>query len=335
MSRFNYIRESVGKATPTVRFANEDDASTPDNEIDMSEWGPSHRIGLGERLKRRGRSVAVFGLAAVAAFGILFAWARQVAVGFVTNPLVQIVTVIGVIVLAVYVAGVRSTISRIKSLTFAAFLTPNGIRPFIGRYEVAEDGTEILVPYQGYDWLGRRNYPLPLSEMGEDIARTAAKRNRDPDDPVRIRLDDCRYGVRQTAFGTFIVGETDGLQVDQFGQHSDVYAAPPSMVSEDNFVHLYQRLEHIIEREIPELKDTNRTLEEQKEQLRQRLREGDDDKLERFLEFYRLLREAEQPRHDDRDRIGQSPDGERDGEPVPLGELDDTLEEYANGEVPQ
>lgn len=281
---YSKIKSSVGRINPLNRFADTSDTATPDDEIDVEAWSSTATIGLGERIKRSGRTIATFGLLSVAILGILFAWARNLAVDIITNPLLQGLAVVGAIILVSFVYGAKHQRKIVTDTDQLVLQMPEGTTRFFGTYETAGDGTKVFLPYRGFDWLGFKKRPLTLRELGESITRTFAKRQRNPDDPVRVRVDDAVVQSESTAQGEVVSVNTDGLEIDQFGQYSDVYATPPSQVSEQNYRQLHRKLEIYTEQIVPKYKEKLVGLRQENDDLRERITRTDEEAVDTFIE---------------------------------------------------
>lgn len=281
---FNRIKAAVGRALPRTRLADDDDASTPEQEIDMDAWGAASTPGLGERLRRRARTFAVFGLGGVALAIFLFLQARQFAVGLVTNTYIQLAVAFAGVFAVGFLWGTKHQRRIITDTDWLIPMTGSGASPMPGEYRTATDGTEVFLPFKGFDFLGFKSRHLQLRELGESIARVRAKSGRDPEDPARIRLDDCRTEVGDTAFGQFIAADSDGFRHDKYGQHSDAFLSPPSAVSEENYKQLRDQLQTYAEQEVPSLEKQLEAVRQERDNLRGELKQSGDDAVDEFIE---------------------------------------------------
>ncbi|AUX09287.1 hypothetical protein AArcSl_1658 [Halalkaliarchaeum desulfuricum] len=318
------IKESLGRIKPNSRLPDDEEARTPDEEIDLEEWSSTTSIGLGERLKRSARTFATLGLLGVAIIGILWAWGSQLAIGLFSNVVVQA----GTVLLGTFATGLlvgiqhqRGVITRSDWLILS---TSEGVTPFLGEFHTSEDGTNVFVPYRGFDFLGDRARPLYLRELGEDVARSHAKKGRNPEDPVRIRVDDGMVQVRDTAYGTVVSVISGGLEVDAFGRYSDVFCTPPEQVTAENYRQLKDQLEMYLQRDLPKLKRENEMLEQQVENLRDRLRQSTDEEINQFIDRLARVQEVSNPHSN-----GQSGQEQTNGKgTATIKELEDRLEAF-------
>lgn len=298
MTAWTKLKGMLGRGIPRSRLPDDNDASAPDQEIDLETWGPASNPGLGERIKQRTRTIATFGLGAVALFGFLLIHAQRIAVGFVTNPIVQLLIVLGFVGSVAFIAGARHQRSVIVDSDWLIPMTGSGAFPMPGEYRTASDGTEVFLPFRGFDFLGFKSRHLYLRELGEGVARSHAKRGRDPEDPARIRLDDARTESADTSYGHFIAADTDGFGHDSFGQHSDAYLTPPSQVSEENYQQLHDQLLMYVDQEIPSLEKKLEAVEQERDELRGKLKQDGNDAVDEFIDKMARITQIQQEQAD-------------------------------------
>lgn len=288
------IKSNLGRILPGQRYADPSDAQTPDEQIDPETWHHDAKPGLGERLARSKRTLAMYGLFIAVSVAILFIWSRQFIVGVATNPATRTVgTHLAVFIMGL-VMGIKSFRGRLQEWDWLVLQLPDGTMPLLGELEQADDGTTIFIPYSGIDWLGFKARQLKLGELGSSIARTLAKQGRDMESGARIRVDDAVMASRDTAYGTVTAVMTAGLEIDPFGQHSDVYTAPPNTVNAEQYKQLRDRLRDYVEDELPRLQSENSYLKQQKNDLRARLHQTDDDAIEQFIDRYSRVERSRQ-----------------------------------------
>ncbi len=322
---FDTIKAAVGRVIPRSRLANDDDATTPDQVIDYEEWGPASTPGLGARIKARIRTFAVFGLGAVALFGFVFIQARQFAMGFIGNTLVQVGIVLAGTFGLAFIMGARHQRSVITDSDWLVPMTGNGAVPMPGEYRTATDGTQVFLPFRGFDFLGFKSEHLQLRELGEGVARGHAKRGRDPEDPARIRLDDARVEQADTAYGNFIAADCDGFGYDSFGKHSDAYLMPPSQVSEENYKQLHDQLQIYNDHEIPMLEKQLEAVRQERDMLRGELKQGGNDAVDEFIERMARIQSIQQEQSDQ-----MNANGTGEGEPT-IQEFERAAKQNGNG----
>jgi hypothetical protein len=263
----------------------------------------------------------------VVLLGILFAWARNLAVDIITNPILQGLAVLSAIILVSFVYGAKHQRTIITDTDQLVLQMPEGTTRFFGTYETAGDGTKVFLPYRGFDWLGFKKRPLTLRELGESITRTFAKRQRNPDDPVRVRVDDAVVQSEATAQGEVVSVNTDGLEIDQFGQYSDVYATPPSQVSEQNYRQLHRKLEIYTEQIVPKYKEKLVGLRQENDDLRKRITRTDEEAVDTFIERLAtasVAMDASRNRSNNQESNGQS---NSDGSGLAEFELEELIEQ--------
>jgi hypothetical protein len=312
------IKSAVGRIVPRQRYADPDEAQSPEETLDPEQWHHEAKPGLGQRLSAAKRTLAIWGALLVVVAGILTVYAREFVVGIVSNPAVRTAATHGLVGVLGFVVGVRSFRSRLREWDWLVLQLPDGTLPLLGSLDQGDDGTTIFTPYSGIDWLGFRARQLQLGELGSSTARTLAKQGRDMDSGARIRVDDAIAASRETAFGTVTAVMTAGLSVDPFGQHSDVYTEPPNTVDKQQYKQLRDRLEDYVEDEIPRLRAEATIKDQQIEDLRSRLRETGDEAIDQFIDRYRKVEEARGA------EAGPEPlPPEDDTTPLQLGDDDD------------
>lgn len=289
------IKSTVGRINPLQRYADTEQSETPDQQLDPQEWHHSAKPGLGKRLQRSKRTLVTYGAFIAVAIGLAYFYSQEFVIGLVSNPLVQSFVTHGGLFAIGLVLGIRSFRARLIDWDWLVLQVPEGIVPMVGEYETADDGTNIFVPYAGIDWLGFRSRQLTLGELGQSVARTFAKRGRSMDSGARVRVNDAIAARRQTAFGTIVGVMTDGLAVDEFGQHSDVYTQPPETVDQEQYQRLRSQLEQFAEQTVPKLRTDKQMLQQQVDDLRARLQQSDDEAIDLFINRYSRVEQAREP----------------------------------------
>lgn len=333
--RLDNLLNWTGRRLVTDRLPDDEGASTPDEEIDLQAWGATADRGLGQRIKDAKRAVGAGALLVLVGLGLAYAYATRYLVDVLSSPTTWWTLALVGTAIGMYVAGTRKMRSRLTDTNWLVLILPDGTKSYVGEFETAGDGTQVFLPYRGFGPFGHKSRPLYLRELGERVARAQANQGRDPEDPVRIRVDDARVEVKDTAYGTVVGVMTDGLAVDQFGRYSDVYCEPPSQVSEENYRQLRDQLDQYVEHEVPRLRKRMTALRQENERLRDELGwASDEDPVDEFLEKIQKLPGFN--RRDGRRR-------ERETVPATVGETNGTatlmdleekeqrLEEYNDG----
>lgn len=310
------IKSYVGRIKPSQRYADTSEAETPDEKLDPESWSYDATPGLGERLAASKRTLVMYGAFMAVVAGVLVVYAREFVVGVVSNPLLQTsATYIGLLGFGI-VVGTKLFQGRIRDWDWLVLQLPDGVVPMLGDMDTTDDGTTVFVPYAGIDWLGFRSRQLQLGELGSTVARTFAKRGRDMDSGARIRVDDAISGSQDTAYGRITAVLADGLEVDEFGQHSDVYTKPPETVDTSQYELLRRELEKYSEKVVPQLLEEVEVLEAEIERLQQHRKESDDDAIGEFISHYERVERARQS-IPDAQAADENPDPDPDDDTPP------------------
>jgi hypothetical protein len=293
---FPEIKSKVGDVVDRLRYGSPDDASSPDDVIDHSEWTHTAEPGLGERLKRKRRLLVLYGGLIAAGLIIASQWVGQILVGFATDPLVQTVASHGLVAGLAGYWGLKTFRARVGRWDWLVGMESEGLVVWLGEYDTVGDGTTVFTPFAGIDWLGFQSRPLQLRELGEQVAHTFAKTGRDADDPARVRLDDAVVRDADTFVGTIVAVHTDGFKPDPWGQHSDAYAQPPALADADGYRQLRQQLEQYVEDIVPAERREKEAIRMRNQELLAKLQKTGDDEVDEFID---RLREVEQARSAD------------------------------------
>lgn len=289
-----FIRRTVtqrDETDKTTRSGREgpvgDGLRTPDEVIDSSTWAPANELGLAERLKRRRRALATFGVLGLVLIGLLYAYMREFAITLATSTPVQVGALLVVTGGVTYLVGLRAGRREVHESDWLVARLPGGVKRLLGEFSVAPDGTNVFVPYRGFDELSGKSRPLTLDELG--MGDSHAKKDREL---ARIRVDDGDWQVEETAHGTIVSVVTDGFETDTFGRHSDVYATPPSRVDDEQVRSLqsqYQNMRDEVRRLDDRLDATRRENAELRDWLRKRRGEILDEFTDRAVDLTPIL----------------------------------------------
>lgn len=293
---YRKIKQKLGWAKPTKRHSDPSKGETPDQTINPETWQSEAKPGLGERLRRRRRMLSIYGVILFAIGGMLVVYGGRYAVDLISSPVTRAILSYGGLGVVAFVSGAKWQRGKIQGYDWLILQLDDGVLPMLGEFRPAKtkDGDNVFIPFEGFDWLGFRSRQLTLGELGDEITRAHAKRGREPDSPARIRVDDAITEVSSTAYGTVVGCLTGGLEIDTFGQESDVYTTPPNTVDESRLQSLKERLEQYVETVVPNLKNENAALEQQVANYRSRLQETDDDAVEKFVERHSRLLAAQE-----------------------------------------
>lgn len=284
MSRISAIRERIGQTIAGQRHVDDDEIDDATEVVDSTEWDSGTRKGLGYRLAQAKRTLLLYGLLAVVGVLLLFFWSRPFVLGVVGSPLTHtIVTHAGAFALGGFLLAARQR-NIIEDSTWLGMRIDGESELLLGELHTDGDST-VVTPYRGFDWLGMKDRPLQIGELGPSLARAAV--DADPtvsmDDPVRIRVDDCEWGRSRTAFGEALVAHTNGLRPDPYASHSDVYLSSPDIIDKDLAQDLADSLRDLRERELPDMKSDNVRWKQRAENLSEQMTETDDDRIEQFI----------------------------------------------------
>lgn len=304
------IKSAIGWIKPSQRYADTSEAETPDETLDPETWNHDAKPGLGQRLASAKRTLLLYGAGIAVVLGILSVYAREFVVGVVSNPLLQTALIYSGLLLVGVVIGTKQFQNRIERWDWLVLQLPDGVVPMLGEYESVDDGTSVFIPYRGIDWLGYRSQQLQLGELGSSVARTLAKRGRDMDSGARIRVDDAISATQETAYGRIVSVLTDGLEVDEFGRHSDVYTLPPQTVDASQYEELRRQLSKYSEKIVPQLREEITVLESEIDRLQTSRKESESDALDEFIGHYERVEQARNPDVDADNEDSPDPDSE-------------------------
>lgn len=286
---YTKIKQAVGRKLPTKRYADTDEAQTPDETIDPETWHHEATPGLGERIKRARRTLSIVGAIAAVALVLIWNWSGDFLMVVATHPWVITGAKWTVALGGAFMVGAKWQRGKLTNLDWLVSILPDGVEVYLGEQHTADDGTTVFIPFRGFDFLGFRSRQLQVGELGQDIAQTYAKNGRDMESPARIRVEDALAREQDTAYGRVIGVMSDGFEVDPWGQHSDVYTEPPDTVDQEMYAQLRDRLEQYVEVVVPRLESDIDALEQQVEDLRTRLGQSSDEAIDTFIDRYRQV----------------------------------------------
>lgn len=226
-----------------------------DEETDPSEWRDASSPTLTERLASRKAQFATVAFFAFIALGLVAVYSRRYLPELYGNPYIKVGLLVVVVAVGAFLTGVKFIRGKLGRIDWLVMLVPSkqGIGFYVGSFDEDTAGNAVFEPLKGFDIVGLRGEPLTLGDLGDDFARSFAKRGRGADAQATIRLEDALYANRETFLGTVSCALTGGLEVDEFGRESDLYTAPPDVVDAER----YKKLSNTLE----QMKDKNNELE--------------------------------------------------------------------------
>jgi hypothetical protein len=247
---------------------------------------------------------------AIAVVALLAVYAAQLLPAIVSNPFVQV----GALCLTVAYAGFRLGQSNYKTTVVEVdrleLHFEDDLLELPGVYvEGASGEANYFVPIKGFR--GRRHSPRPYThaDLGMGLTDQQQKGNIDPDDPVTIRLHpNFQSPAKQTDWGTVVGQRTDGLEVDETGRQSTLYASMPTFGS-SQVADLERELEQQHE-EVEFQRDRAERLRRRLDTLLELIDESHETTMDRTIDFYERIENAGDP---DARRNGDGEDGEGTG----------------------
>ena len=206
------IKNLYDLAANPRRYRNEDKTDL-DEYVSPKEWRDQTKPSWGERLRSRKQTAIAFGFIGFIALLIVGGWSRTYIPQLYGNQIVReaikwLVALPTTWILAA--AWQRRKIAELDELTLKI---GDAAKSYDGILKTDADGNHLFVPIKGFDWWGMRGRRLTLADLSDDFAEDFAKQGRDPDDPVKIRLEDSMYAVVDKALGDVAVCLTSGLQI--------------------------------------------------------------------------------------------------------------------------
>ena len=227
---FERIKTLYDVVTNPDRYRSDNDVDL-DAVADPTTWRDQTKPTLSERFASRWRLFLAFSFLGVIALGLLAAYSQRYLPGLYGNIWVKRGLVAFISVPTLIVIGASIQRSKIQSLGQLDLLIDGQAKSYYGRFDTDTAGNTVFEPLKGFDWWGMRAKRLTLADLDESFTKTWAKEGRDPDDPVRIRIEDAIGGQADTATGPVGVVLTRGLEVDDYGRESDLYTTAPSVAA--------------------------------------------------------------------------------------------------------
>jgi len=284
------IKSLYDLAANPRRYRNEDKTDL-DEYVSPKEWRDQTKPSWGERLRSRKQTAIAFGFIGFIALLIVGGWSRTYIPQLYGNQIVReaikwLVALPTTWILAA--AWQRRKIAELDELTLKI---GDAAKSYDGILKTDADGNHLFVPIKGFDWWGMRGRRLTLADLSDDFAEDFAKQGRDPDDPVKIRLEDSMYAVVDKALGDVAVCLTSGLRIDGYGRHSDLYTAPPDLADEDAYKSLGKKVEQVVEQN-KELSEQVELIKQQRDDLRSKVKDAEERGREDTLKIIERTREA-------------------------------------------
>lgn len=307
------LKTAVGFSHPARRYNSVEDVRDLEEISDPSRTDDETNTTWREWVGENAWLVLAGTALAIATVALLAVYAAQLLPAIVSNPFVQV----GALCVAVAYVGFRSGQSNyadsITSVDRLELSMEDEHLELPGVYVDGAGDANFFVPIKGFRGRSYRAKPYTHADLGMGLTDQQQKTNVDPDDPVTIRLHpQFQSPPKQTDWGTVVGQRTDGLEVDESGTQSTLYASMPTFGSS-------QVAE--LERELQQQHDEVEFQRNRAERLRRRLDtllqlidEDHELAMDRFLNSYERIESArEGDRRTERDRDG-------DDRPVPKTE---------------
>lgn len=220
-------------------------------------------------------------------------WTVSFAPSLFRNPWVQRGTAVTVIVSVSYVVGVKSQSSRFNSTDELVLLRTGGIQRYDGYYVETDEGTApLFIPIRGFKWLNHVAVKYRLRDLSREIAELEWNQNRDLDDPVVVRLNP-EFASTTYIDGKFVIGQlSEGLEPDEYGSESNVFATLPDVADDDAIGVLKAQLQES-NSEIKELESRVQMLKRQRDNAKEEARESREETINSFIMNHARLKRSE------------------------------------------
>lgn len=208
-------------------------------------------------------------------------------------------------------ATARHILAKLKRYDWLVLVNRNSPGLWLG-YHFASDSKEgynIFVPVKGFGFLGKRENPYKVGEIVPGKADSEPwQQDLEKSDPASIGLDP-EYGVAaQTGFGTVVAQLSSGLRPARYGRETTLWAELPDMAEEERIDDLTEALEDS-QKEIGSLKKDVAIAVRQKKNKEAKLREQEDETIDRFAGYYERIRDADRRPRDRSGNRGSSGSG--------------------------
>lgn len=262
---FERIKSTLNLGGREKRYPDPDqDFQDPEAHEDPHTTPDSTRMTLGEFLSQN--MLYIFSLLVLLLIGavLLAVYASRYFITTLSNPWVQRLLA-GLSILSLgYFYGRAQQRSDLKNRDELVLYDPDEstVTRFLGEWQQAANGNHaVFEPIKGFSLLGHRAEPYRISDLSSELV---TKYQRDPEDPVRIRIHPIVAAMKTTNTGRKTVQLTAGLEPDPFGRESNVVATLPTLAGEDTVDDLRHELEQTA-REKRKLESENDMLERQRD----------------------------------------------------------------------
>ena len=184
----NNLRSRLGRDGPEQQRVDADEINEPDEIQDPTTFRDEATPTLKERLKNNKFRLIGSSFLILAALGFTLIQTRRYLPELYTHPATTRGLPLAILLVGAFFAGTKHIRQRLRDLDWLILVYPRTHKLYLGEFKSGEDGTEWFEPSRGFSLLGGTSHHYELAEVSEKLANSAAKKERDPTDPVRIGI---------------------------------------------------------------------------------------------------------------------------------------------------
>lgn len=310
----NRLKSHLGRDSPTRETVNTDSIDSPHDVDDPTTFENGATPSLKERIQASYVTILTNSLLIIGVGVFTIYMTLRYAPGIVESPVVRRGVPIAAIALVLVLIGAKWMHGVVQRYDWLVLRYPKTVVLYLGDFQTTDDGARVFLPVRGFSLLGTKADHFTLDDVSDSFVQSAPKRDRDPDEPVRIALpqDDKAAPVADTWFGRVGHVVTDGLEPNAAHPHIDYYVTNSANDHETVVDELLDQLEKKTRR-IETLEQDLEFEREQKEQYRelaeQTYEEARDEMKDDVVDIMTAQRNPSTLRDDDGSASGPSQNG--------------------------
>lgn len=325
MTSLSEVRAEIGEQASRPRYVDDEDVEDLETISDPTSWRDETKQTLSQSASNHPLLFA-FGMVLTAVVTLFFLWVLgRFGFNLIQNTLAQVVIGATFLASSAYLFGRRTQRSAFTELDWLVLVTSDGASQYLGHYVEDEYGDPVFVPTRGFTKLGHQGNVYTVDQFAPDLARKLDSiHGRSGEEPAKIRLQPGLAQVDRTDFGVIVGQLAGGLELDPFGQSSNLQTTVPDQADESALTDLEEEL-HSARKEVQHREKRLTDMEIRLNKLRQDLREDREETIGEFVDRVTKISAAF-----DRRRTQQTDDGEMVHRQPDQQRLEDIEEELSD-----